>query len=111
MWIFAFKQCKLQINKEGKVRRSKWDVQPLTPEQQIYAAIDVYVSFKIHTSPPFPTATKSTLSLSLSTTCICKHENTTQHNSNNNIKTKSDAHHHPIIILLSTTTAAYRFPK
>lgn len=36
--------CKLQINKEGKVRRSKWDVQPLTPEQQIYAAIDVYIA-------------------------------------------------------------------
>ena len=37
--------CKLRINKDGKVRRSKWDVQPLSPEQQIYAAIDVYVSF------------------------------------------------------------------
>lgn len=34
----------MQINKEGKVRRSKWDIQPLSPEQQIYAAIDVYVS-------------------------------------------------------------------
>lgn len=37
-------QCKMQINKEGKVRRSKWDVQPLSDAQQIYAAIDVYVS-------------------------------------------------------------------
>lgn len=34
----------MQINKEGKVRRSKWDIQPLSPDQQIYAAIDVYVS-------------------------------------------------------------------
>lgn len=37
-------QCRLKINKDKKVRNSKWHIMPLSPEQQIYAAIDVYVS-------------------------------------------------------------------
>ncbi|KAJ6642759.1 Werner Syndrome-like exonuclease [Pseudolycoriella hygida] len=36
--------CKLQINKDRKVRMSKWHIQPLTKEQQLYAAIDVYIA-------------------------------------------------------------------
>lgn len=43
---FSF-QCKLQVNKDPKVRMSKWHIQPLTKEQQIYAAIDVFVSMTI----------------------------------------------------------------
>lgn len=34
----------MRINKDKKVRNSKWHVMPLTKEQQIYAAIDAYVS-------------------------------------------------------------------
>lgn len=41
-------QCNLQINKDRKVRMSQWHVMPLTEEQQIYAAIDVYVSVHVH---------------------------------------------------------------
>ncbi|XP_037046498.1 Werner Syndrome-like exonuclease isoform X2 [Bradysia coprophila] len=40
--------CKLQINKDPKVRMSKWHIQPLTKEQQIYAAIDVYIAQVIY---------------------------------------------------------------
>lgn len=37
-------QFDMRINKDKKVRNSKWHVMPLTKEQQIYAAIDAYVS-------------------------------------------------------------------
>lgn len=43
--VYVF-QCRLKINKDKKVRNSKWHIMPLSPEQQIYAAIDVYVSIK-----------------------------------------------------------------
>lgn len=38
----------MSINKDGKVRRSKWHVMPLTKEQQLYAATDAYVSLKLY---------------------------------------------------------------
>lgn len=40
--------CNLQINKDRKVRMSQWHIKPLTAEQQIYAAIDVYISQVIY---------------------------------------------------------------
>lgn len=36
----------MRIKKERNVRMSKWNVIPLTEDQQKYAAIDVYVSFQ-----------------------------------------------------------------
>lgn len=45
-FFFFLIQCRLKINKDKKVRNSKWHIMPLSPEQQIYAAIDVYVSTK-----------------------------------------------------------------
>lgn len=35
----------MQINKDRKVRMSQWHIKPLNEDQQMYAAIDVYVSF------------------------------------------------------------------
>lgn len=40
--------CKLKINKDRKVRMSKWHEMPLTDAQQIYAAIDVYIAQVIY---------------------------------------------------------------
>ncbi|GJQ78825.1 WRNexo [Trypoxylus dichotomus] len=37
----------MRINKDKKVRNSKWHVIPLSEEQQIYAATDAYVSLKL----------------------------------------------------------------
>lgn len=37
----------MKINKDKKVRMSKWHVVPLNTEQQIYAAIDGYVSIRV----------------------------------------------------------------
>lgn len=34
----------MKINKDRKIRMSQWHVIPLSKEQQIYAAIDAYVS-------------------------------------------------------------------
>ncbi|KAK2582974.1 hypothetical protein KPH14_009026 [Odynerus spinipes] len=36
--------CEKKINKNPKVRRSKWHIQPLSEAQKIYAATDAYVS-------------------------------------------------------------------
>lgn len=33
----------MKINKDRKVRMSKWHIVPLSKEQQVYAAIDAYV--------------------------------------------------------------------
>lgn len=33
----------MRINKDKKVRMSKWHVIPLSREQKVYAAIDAYV--------------------------------------------------------------------
>ncbi|KAJ8972899.1 hypothetical protein NQ317_019615 [Molorchus minor] len=38
----------LKINKDKKVRMSKWHVIPLTKKQQTYAAIDAYVSLLLY---------------------------------------------------------------
>ncbi|KAF7279054.1 hypothetical protein GWI33_007689 [Rhynchophorus ferrugineus] len=39
---------KMKINKDKKVRMSKWHVLPLTQEQQIYAAIDSFASLLLY---------------------------------------------------------------
>jgi len=39
---------KLQINKDKRVRNSKWHVIPLSKAQLRYAAIDAYASLKLH---------------------------------------------------------------
>uniref|UniRef100_A0AAG5DMU0 3'-5' exonuclease n=1 Tax=Anopheles atroparvus TaxID=41427 RepID=A0AAG5DMU0_ANOAO len=41
-------QLKLRINKDKRVRMSKWDVLPLSDYQKLYAAIDVYVSQELY---------------------------------------------------------------
>lgn len=40
----AIQVCKLRISKDQKIRMSKWHFYPLTDDQKMYAAIDVYVS-------------------------------------------------------------------
>ncbi|OAD55802.1 Werner Syndrome-like exonuclease [Eufriesea mexicana] len=39
---------KKQIDKNPKVRKSKWHIFPLNDEQKIYAATDAYVSWLLH---------------------------------------------------------------
>lgn len=39
---------KKRISKDPKVRKSKWHIQPLSPEQKSYAATDVYTSWLLH---------------------------------------------------------------
>lgn len=36
-------QCRLRINKDKMIRMSRWDTYPLSRDQKLYAAIDVYV--------------------------------------------------------------------
>lgn len=36
----------MRINKDKKVRMSKWQTIPLSKEQKVYAAIDAYVCYK-----------------------------------------------------------------
>ncbi|XP_050075327.1 3'-5' exonuclease [Anopheles maculipalpis] len=40
----------LRLNKSTKVRISRWDISPLSEEQKLYAAIDVYVGQKLYHS-------------------------------------------------------------
>lgn len=40
----AVQVCRLRVNKDRNVRMSKWHFLPLTEDQKLYAAIDVYVS-------------------------------------------------------------------
>ncbi|CAK9799034.1 3'-5' exonuclease [Anthophora plagiata] len=39
---------KKKLDKNSKVRRSKWHVYPLSKEQKMYAATDAYVSWLLH---------------------------------------------------------------
>ena len=39
---------KKRINKNSQVRRSKWQIYPLSKEQKMYAATDAYVSWLLH---------------------------------------------------------------
>ncbi|XP_049288365.1 Werner Syndrome-like exonuclease [Anopheles funestus] len=39
---------KQRMNKDKKVRMSKWDVLPLSDDQKLYAAIDVYIGQKLY---------------------------------------------------------------
>lgn len=38
----------MRINKDKKVRNSKWHIIPLSKEQLEYAAIDAYASLRLH---------------------------------------------------------------
>lgn len=40
--------CQLRISKNKKVRMSKWHVLPLSDDQKLYAAIDVYIGQEIY---------------------------------------------------------------
>ncbi|XP_006624334.2 Werner Syndrome-like exonuclease isoform X1 [Apis dorsata] len=40
---------KRKLNKNPKVRKSKWHLYPLSNEQKVYAATDAYVSWLLHT--------------------------------------------------------------
>ncbi|XP_055585882.1 3'-5' exonuclease [Uranotaenia lowii] len=40
--------CRLRISKNKKVRMSKWHVLPLSDDQKMYAAIDVYIGQEIY---------------------------------------------------------------